>query len=198
MFDKILIANRGEIAVRVARTCRELGVRTVGVFSDVDANSRHVHAVDESVHLPGVAPTDTYLKVDSILEAARDSGAQAIHPGYGFLSENADFAEAVVGEGLVWIGPPPEATRAIGDKIRARRLAIEAGVPVVPGTSDPLRDPEQVIMFGVEHGYPVAIKASGGGGGRGLKVARSPREVDEAFTSARREAEAYFNSSDVY
>jgi acetyl-CoA/propionyl-CoA carboxylase biotin carboxyl carrier protein len=198
MFSKILIANRGEIAVRVARTCRALGVAAVGVYSDVDERSKHVAAVDQAIHLPGVSPSDTYLNVDAILEAARTSGAEAIHPGYGFLSENADFAERVRSEGLVWIGPPPEATRAVGDKIQARRLAIEAGVPVVPGTSDPLRDPEQVIMFGVEHGYPLAIKAAGGGGGRGLKVAHNPREVDDAFTSARREAEAYFGSADVY
>ena len=198
MFSKVLIANRGEIAVRVARTCRELGVASVAVHSDVDARSRHVATMDEAVHLPGVAPTETYLNVPAILEAARSTGAEAIHPGYGFLSENADFAEAVIGAGLAWVGPPPEATRAVGDKIRARRLAIEAGVPVVPGTTDPLRDPEQVIMFGVENGYPVAIKAAGGGGGRGLKVARSPREVDDAFDSARREAETYFGSSDVY
>jgi acetyl-CoA/propionyl-CoA carboxylase biotin carboxyl carrier protein len=198
MFGKILIANRGEIAVRVARTCRELSVDTVAVYSDVDSKSRHVAAMTDSVHLPGVSPTDTYLNMDAIISAARDTGAEAIHPGYGFLSENADFAEAVIAAGLVWVGPPPDATRAVGDKIRARRLAIEAGVPVVPGTTEPLRDPEQVIMFGVEHGYPVAIKASAGGGGRGLKVAHSPREVDDAFDSARREAEAYFGSRDVY
>jgi acetyl-CoA/propionyl-CoA carboxylase biotin carboxyl carrier protein len=198
MFSKILIANRGEIAVRVARTCRELGVKTVALYSDVDSASRHVASCDESVHLPGVSPTDTYLNVPAILEAARSTGAEAIHPGYGFLSENADFAEAVVDAGLTWVGPPPEATRAIGDKIRARRLAMDAGVPVVPGTAEPLRDPEQVILFGVEHGYPLAIKAAGGGGGRGLKVAHGPREVDDAFSSARREAEAYFGSSDVY
>jgi acetyl-CoA/propionyl-CoA carboxylase biotin carboxyl carrier protein len=198
MFSKILIANRGEIAVRVARTCREIGVGTVALYSDVDSSARHVAACDESVHLPGVSPTDTYLNVPAILDAARSTGAEAIHPGYGFLSENADFAEAVVDAGLAWVGPPAEATRSIGDKIRARRLAMDAGVPVVPGTAEPLRDPEQVILFGVEHGYPLAIKAAGGGGGRGLKVAHGPRDVDEAFSSARREAEAYFGSSDVY
>ncbi|MEA2460267.1 MAG: acetyl-CoA/propionyl-CoA carboxylase, biotin carboxylase, biotin carboxyl carrier protein [Actinomycetota bacterium] len=198
MFSKILIANRGEIATRVARTCRELRVDTVAVYSDVDEKALHVQSMDEAVHLPGVSPTDTYLNVDAILAAAKEMGAEAIHPGYGFLSENADFAEAVANAGLVWIGPPAEATRAIGDKISARRLAIEAGVPVVPGTTDPLRDPEQVILFGVEHGYPLAIKAAGGGGGRGLKVAHNPREVDEAFASARREAEAYFGSTDLF
>lgn len=198
MFSKILIANRGEIAVRIARTCRELSVKTVGVYSDVDERSRHAAAVDEVVHLPGVSPTDTYLNMTAIIDAARGTGAEAIHPGYGFLAENADFAEAVIAAGVVWVGPPPDATRAVGDKIRARKLAIEAGVPVVPGTIEPLRDPEQVIMFGVEHGYPVAIKAAAGGGGRGLKVAHNPREVDDAFESARREAEAYFGSRDVY
>src|SRR5918999_4556333 len=133
MFSKVLVANRGEIAVRVARTCRELGVGYVAVYSDADKAARHVAIADEAVHLPGVAPTDTYLNVEAILDAARSTGAEAIHPGYGFLSENADFAEAVANAGLVWVGPPPDATRAVGDKIAARRIAEDAGVPVVPG-----------------------------------------------------------------
>ncbi len=198
MFDKVLIANRGEIAVRVARTCTELGVTSVAVYSDVDANAKHRRSTDESVHLPGVAPSDTYLNVEAIIGAAKDTGSQAIHPGYGFLSENADFAEAVTDAGLVWIGPPPEATRAVGDKIRARQLAEKAGVPMVPGLLEASEDASAVIDFGKEHGYPLAVKASGGGGGRGLKVVRSEGEATDAFASARREAQAYFGSSDVY
>jgi len=198
MFSRILVANRGEIAVRVARTCRELGVAYVAVHSDVDARSRHVAIADEAVHLPGVTPTDTYLNVDAILEAATSTGAEAVHPGYGFLSENADFAEAVMDAGLIWIGPPPDATRAIGDKIHARRLAESAGVPIVPGTLEPLANTDEVYAFGDEHGYPVAIKAAGGGGGRGLKVARSRDDVGAAFDSARREASAYFGNDEVF
>ena len=198
MFSKILIANRAEIAVRIARTCRELEVGCVAVYSDVDAGARHVSAATDAVHLPGVAPADTYLNVEAILEAAATTGAEAIHPGYGFLAENASFAGAVSEAGLAWIGPPPEAIRAAGDKISARRLARRAGVPVVPGLLDPVTDTADLVRFGSEHGYPIAIKASGGGGGRGLKIARSPEEIEEAFRSARREAEAYFSSSDVY
>ena len=198
MFDKVLVANRGEIAVRIFRTCREIGVRTVAVHSDVDAKSRHVALADEAVHLPGIAPDETYLDMQAIIEAARATGAEAIHPGYGFLSENADFAEAVVSSGLAWVGPPPQATRAVGDKIKARNLAVSAGVPVVPGLFEALSSHEEVLAFAKEHGYPVAIKASGGGGGRGLKVAHDESEVAEAFESARRESIAYFGSSDVY
>ena len=198
MFSKILVANRGEIAVRIARTCRERGVQMVAVYSDVDAKARHVQVAHESVQLPGVAPADTYLNVEAVLDAARRTGAEAIHPGYGFLSENADFAQAVADAGLVWIGPTPEATRAVGDKVKARRLAIAAGVPVVPGTTDPAGSVSEAAAFGRESGYPIAIKAAGGGGGRGLKVARSADEVEAAFESARREAQAYFSSSDVY
>ena len=198
MFDKILVANRGEIAVRIARTCRERGVRCVAVHSDVDAKSRHVAIAHEAVHLPGVAPTDTYLNMGAVIDAALSTGAEAIHPGYGFLSENATFAEAVGEAGLVWVGPPPSAIRALGDKIGARRIAETAGVPVVPGITQPITDLAVIETFGAEHGYPLAIKASGGGGGRGLKVAHSESEVEEAFSSARREAQAYFGSEDVY
>ena len=198
MFGRILIANRGEIAVRIARTCRELGVDAVAIHSDVDARARHVAAATEAVHLPGVAPVDTYLNAAAIIEAARSTGAEAIHPGYGFLSESAEFADAVVDAGLVWVGPPPDAIRALGDKISARRLAEQAGVPVVPGITDPVEDVAVLERFAAEHGYPVAIKASGGGGGRGLKVARSADDLEPAWTSARREAEAYFSSRDVF
>jgi acetyl-CoA/propionyl-CoA carboxylase biotin carboxyl carrier protein len=198
MFSKILIANRGEIAVRVARTCNELGVRTVAVHSDVDARALHVAVADEAMHLPGVSPTDTYLNFEAVLGAAKEAGVEAIHPGYGFLSENADFAEAAISAGFVWVGPPPEATRALGDKIKARNIALKAGVPVVPGISEPIEDVDLIIGFGREHGFPVAVKAAGGGGGRGLKVARREDDVRDAFDSARREAEAYFGSRDVY
>src|SRR5947208_2831551 len=183
MFRKILIANRGEIAVRIARTCRELGVATVAVHSDVDGRARHVRMSDEAVHLPGTAPADTYLNVEAIVDAARARGAEAIHPGYGFLSERADAAEALLAAGLAWIGPPVEALRAAGDKVRARRLAHSVGVSVVPGTVDPVSGIEEVHAFGERHGYPIAIKAAGGGGGRGLKVAASPGEVEAAFES---------------
>ena len=198
MFSKILVANRGEIAVRIMRTCRELGVASVAVYSDVDARARHKELADEAVHLPGVAPVDTYLNAEAIIEAARERGAEAIHPGYGFLAESAVFAEAVEGAGLTWIGPPPSATRLLGDKISARRVAQGAGVPVVPGLLDPAEDASEVLHFGSEFGYPLAIKAAGGGGGRGLKVARSDAEVAGAFDSARREAEAYFGSREVF
>ena len=198
MFDKLLIANRGEIAVRIIRTCRERGVAPVVVHSDPDANARHVRMSDEAVRLPGAAPVDTYLNVEVLLEAADRTGAEAIHPGYGFLSENADFAQAVLDAGLAWVGPPPEATRAVGDKVRARNIAHSAGVPVVPGVLEPVETLDVVHAFAREHGYPLAIKAAGGGGGRGLKIARSEGDVADAFTAARREAEAYFGSSDVY
>ncbi|MFN2593807.1 MAG: biotin carboxylase N-terminal domain-containing protein [Actinomycetota bacterium] len=198
MFDSVLIANRGEIAVRIARTCAERGVAPIAVYSDVDARSRHVAVAREAVHLPGVAPVDTYLNVPAILDAARATGAEAIHPGYGFLAENAEFAEAVLEAGLTWVGPPPDASRLLGDKIGARRVAEGAGVPVVPGITQAIEDVEVVRAFAEEHGYPVAIKASGGGGGRGLKVAHSGEELEDAFASARREAQAYFGSSDVF
>ncbi|MGH2698404.1 MAG: acetyl/propionyl/methylcrotonyl-CoA carboxylase subunit alpha [Actinomycetota bacterium] len=198
MFDKLLIANRGEIAVRIARTCKRLGVETVAVYSDLDTRAKHVAACDESVRLPGSAPNETYLAVGALLRAARDTGARAIHPGYGFLAENADFAEAVTGAGLVWIGPPAEAMRKVGDKISARRLAEEAGVPVLPGLSDAVTDAGRIETFGAEFGYPLAIKAAGGGGGRGLKVVHGRAEVAPAFESARRESEAYFGSSEVF
>ena len=198
MFARVLIANRAEIAVRVARTCRELGVSPVMVYSDADRGARHAAAGDEAVVLPGTAPSDTYLNAEAILAAAHRSGADAIHPGYGFLSESARFAEAVAAAGLVWVGPPPPALRALGDKLQARRLASEAGIPIVPGTAGALDGPEPVRRFAEEHGYPVALKASGGGGGRGFKIVRDPGDVEEALVSARREAQSYFGSSDVY
>jgi acetyl-CoA/propionyl-CoA carboxylase, biotin carboxylase, biotin carboxyl carrier protein len=198
VFDRILIANRGEIAVRIARTCRRLGVATVAVHSDVDAGAMHVAACDQAVHLAGNASSETYLNIDALLRAARSTGAQAVHPGYGFLAESAEFAEAVVGAELVWIGPPAEAMRKVGDKISARRLAEEAGVPVLPGLTEAIEGADRVESFGEEFGYPLAIKAAGGGGGRGLKVAHEREEVVAAFESARRESEAYFNSNEVF
>jgi acetyl-CoA/propionyl-CoA carboxylase biotin carboxyl carrier protein len=198
MFSKVLIANRGEIAVRVARTCKDLGVETVAIYSDPDAGARHMRVCDDAVHLPGASPTDTYLNIEAILEAAVSTRAVAIHPGYGFLSENASFAEAVTQAGVTWIGPPSGALLGAGDKISARQIARSAGVPVVPGLLDPVDDPSIVAEFAAEHGFPVAVKAAGGGGGRGLKVARSPDELVEAFTGARREAEAYFGDDRVY
>ena len=198
MFDKLLIANRGEIAVRIARTCRELGVRTVAVFSDVDAGARHVALCDEAVPLPGVAPADTYLNGPAIIAAAVETSSEAVHPGYGFLAESADFADAVVDAGLSWVGPPPDAMRLVADKLAARATARAAGVPLVPGTPEPVRHPGEVAAFATVHGYPVAIKAAGGGGGRGLKLAHGPEDVTTAFESARREAEAYFGTAGVY
>ena len=198
MFDKILIANRGEIAVRVARTCERLGVASVAVYSDVDERALHVSVATESVHLPGRASADTYLKMDRVIDAALETGAQAIHPGYGFLAENADFAAHVAAAGLEWIGPPAAAIRALGDKISARRIASAAGVPVVPGLLDEVDDRGAVEEFARDNGYPIAVKASGGGGGRGLKIVRSQSEIQEALDSARREASAYFGSTAVY
>ena len=184
--------------MRIARTCKELDVTSIAVYSDVDAHALHVSAADECVHLPGVAPSETYLNIRAIIEAARDTGAEAVHPGYGFLSESAGFAAAVTEAGLVWIGPPPEAMREVGDKIQARNLARGAGVPIVPGLTEPVEDVSAIREFAAEHGYPIAVKAAGGGGGRGLKVVRAEEDVEEAFASARREAEAYFGSRDVY
>jgi acetyl-CoA/propionyl-CoA carboxylase biotin carboxyl carrier protein len=198
VFDRVLVANRGEIAVRVMRTCRELGIETVAVYSDPDANARHVRAADHAVHLAGIAATDTYLRVDAVIDAARSTGAQAVHPGYGFLSERADAARAVIDAGLTWVGPSPDAVEAVGDKLQARRLAQSVGVPVVPGTLEPVRSASEIHGFGERHGYPVAIKAAGGGGGRGFRVAESPEAVGRALEGAIREAVAYFGSDQVY
>lgn len=198
MFSKVLIANRGEIAVRIARTCKELGAASVAVYSDADARARHVRMADEAVHLPGVAPADTYLNVKALVDAALSTGAEAVHPGYGFLSESDDLATAVGDAGLRWVGPPPEVLRLAGDKIQARRVAESAGVPVVPGLLDPIQDEQAVYDFAAEHGYPVAVKAADGGGGRGLKVASSESDVAAAYASARRESLAYFGSSTLY
>jgi acetyl-CoA/propionyl-CoA carboxylase biotin carboxyl carrier protein len=198
VFSKVLIANRGEIAVRVARTCRDLDMSTVAIYSDVDEGARHTRVCDRAVRLPGTGSSDTYLNIPAVIEAAVSAGAQAVHPGYGFLSENAAFAEAVIAADLVWIGPPPEVLRMAGDKISARLCAESAGVPVVPGLLEPVGSPDLVLEFAAEHGYPVAVKAAAGGGGRGLKVAHVAGEVEEAFAGARREARAYFGDERVY
>ncbi|HEX2088646.1 MAG TPA: biotin carboxylase N-terminal domain-containing protein [Actinomycetota bacterium] len=198
MFSKVLIANRGEIAVRIARTCHDLGIEVIAVHSDVDSSARHVAVADHAIHLPGVSPVETYLNVGAIVGAARNAGAEAVHPGYGFLSERADVATAVAQAGMVWVGPPPEALEASGDKLQARKLAESAGVAAVPGTLEPVSGSEAALAFGEEHGYPIAIKAAGGGGGRGLKVAASADEVAAALESAAREAKAYFGFGDVY
>jgi acetyl-CoA/propionyl-CoA carboxylase biotin carboxyl carrier protein len=198
VFERVLIANRGEIAVRIARTCRELGVASIAVYSDLDAGSRHAAAADASIPLRGATPPETYLNAEALIAAARASGAQAIHPGYGFLAEDPLFAEEVAAAGLAWIGPPAEVTRAVGDKIHARRIARAAGVPVIPGLLHPVESVEEAQAFGADNGFPVVVKAAGGGGGRGLKIARAPEELADALTAARRESEAYFGSRDVY
>ena len=185
---KVLIANRGEIAVRVARACKDAGIASVAVYADPDRDALHVLEADEAFALGGSTPAESYLDMDKVINAAKESGADAVHPGYGFLSENADFAEKVIDAGLTWIGPPPEAIRSLGDKVSARHIAQRAGAPQVPGTADPVESADEIVAFAEEHGLPVAIKAAFGGGGRGLKVARTLEEIPELFDSATREA----------
>jgi acetyl-CoA/propionyl-CoA carboxylase, biotin carboxylase, biotin carboxyl carrier protein len=197
-FSKVLVANRGEIAIRIFRTLRELGIAPVAVYSDADRGSPHAAYADEAYLLGTGGPAETYLAADRIVEVARRSGADAIHPGYGFLAENASFARLVADAGLVWIGPPPEAIEAMGSKIAARERMRAAGVPIVPGTTEPLESAEHLVRIGDELGWPLAIKASAGGGGKGLKVVRSPGEAERAFESAQREGAAYFSDATVY
>jgi len=198
VFSKILIANRGEIAVRVIRACRELGITSVAVYSELDRNALHVRLADEAYALGGETAADSYLNTAAILDAIEQSGAEAVHPGYGFYSENADFARAITDRGVTFIGPPPAAIEVMGDKISARRAAEKVGVNGVPGTTEIIQDPDEVRRFGEEHGYPVAIKAAYGGGGRGMKVVGSAEEVDAALESAQREAESFFGRSECY
>ncbi|MFH8350601.1 acetyl/propionyl/methylcrotonyl-CoA carboxylase subunit alpha, partial [Streptomyces sp. NPDC018045] len=195
---KVLIANRGEIAVRVARACRDAGIGSVAVYADPDRDALHVRAADEAYALGGDTPATSYLDMAKVLGAAADSGADAVHPGYGFLSENAEFAQAVLDAGLIWIGPPPQAIRDLGDKVAARHIAQRAGAPLVAGTADPVSGAGEVVAFAEEHGLPIAIKAAFGGGGRGLKVARTLEEVPELYDSAVREAVAAFGRGECF
>ncbi|MGW7274351.1 acetyl/propionyl/methylcrotonyl-CoA carboxylase subunit alpha [Streptomyces sp. NPDC054864] len=195
---KVLIANRGEIAVRVARACRDAGIASVAVYADPDRDALHVRAADEAFALGGDTPATSYLDISKVLAAAKDAGADAVHPGYGFLSENADFAQAVLDAGLIWIGPPPQAIRDLGDKVAARHIAQRAGAPLVAGTPDPVSGSDEVVAFAQEHGLPIAIKAAFGGGGRGLKVARTLEEVPELYDSAVREAVAAFGRGECF
>jgi acetyl-CoA/propionyl-CoA carboxylase, biotin carboxylase, biotin carboxyl carrier protein len=196
--SKVLIANRGEIAVRIARACADSGIGSVAVYADPDRDALHVKVADEAYALGGATPGDSYLVQDKLLEVARKSGADAVHPGYGFLAENASFAQAVIDAGLTWIGPSPEAIDSLGDKVKARHIATRAGAPLVPGTSDPAQDADEIVAFAKEHGLPVAIKAAYGGGGRGLKVARTIEEIPELFDSAVREAVAAFGRGECF
>ena len=195
---RVLIANRGEIAVRVIRACRDHGIESVAVYSEEDRDAIHTKSADFAFSLNGTTATQTYLDISKILAAAKASGADAIHPGYGFLSERADFAQAVMDAGLIWIGPPPAAISALGDKVSARKIAAKAGAPLVAGTKDPVAGHEEVTAFAKEHGLPVAIKAAFGGGGRGLKVAHTMEEIPELFASAVREAIAGFGRGECF
>ncbi|MEU2578358.1 acetyl/propionyl/methylcrotonyl-CoA carboxylase subunit alpha [Streptomyces anulatus] len=195
---KVLIANRGEIAVRVARACRDAGIASVAVYAEPDRDALHVRAADEAFALGGDTPAASYLDMAKVLRAAADSGADAVHPGYGFLSENAEFAQAVLDAGLTWIGPPPQAIRDLGDKVAARHIAQRAGAPLVAGTPDPVSGSDEVVAFAEQNGLPIAIKAAFGGGGRGLKVARTLEEIPELYDSAVREAVAAFGRGECF
>lgn len=194
----VLIANRGEIAVRIIRACKDHGLKSIAVYSDEDRGAIHTLSADAAYSLNGLTAAQTYLNIEKIIDAAKESGADAIHPGYGFLSENANFAQAVVDAGLIWIGPSPEAIRLLGDKVSARKIAAKVGAPLVAGTADPVEGHEEVTAFAKEHGLPVAIKAAHGGGGRGLKIARTMEEIPELFDSAVREAIAGFGRGECF
>ena len=197
-FTKVLIANRGEIAVRIMRTCRELGVQTVAVYSDADQCMPHVLAADEAYRIGPAPSRESYLCIDALLEAARTSGADAIHPGYGFLAENAAFAAAVADAGITFIGPPASAIRGMGDKTSARALVKRAGVPIVLGSETPIRDAGEVTAFVRLHGFPVLLKAAAGGGGKGMRVVRTPEEIATAFAQAQSEAGSAFGDDRIY
>ena len=199
MFRKVLVANRGEIAVRVMRACEELNIGTVAVYSEADSDSGHVRYADEAYNVGPARAADSYLDHEAVIEAARKANADAIHPGYGFLAENAEFAGKVQDvEGITWVGPSSNAMESLGEKTKARTIMQEADVPIVPGTTDPVTQPEEVKEFGEKHGYPIAIKAEGGGGGRGMKVVWDESEVEDQLESAQREGEAYFDNDSVY
>jgi acetyl-CoA carboxylase biotin carboxylase subunit len=197
-FRKVLIANRGEIAVRIARTLREMGIASVAVYSDADSDALHVEMADEAYHLGPALPTQSYLDQDRLFAVAREAGVDAVHPGYGFLSENAVFARRCAEEGIVFIGPSPDAIEAMGSKIAARRAAKAAGVPIVPGTEDPLADAAEIAAVAAEIGFPVAIKAAAGGGGYGMRVVHGPDEIEAALEGVRRDASRAFGDTTVY
>ena len=198
LLQKILIANRGEIAVRVMRTCRELGITTVAVYSELDRDALHVRYADEAYALGGQTAAESYLNTDAILDVIDEAGVDGVHPGYGFYSENADFARTITERGVTWIGPPPEAIDVMGDKISARKAADRGGVAGVPGTLEEIRSVDDVIAFGEQVGWPVAIKAAYGGGGKGMKVVNDAEHAQSALDSATREAQAYFGRSEAY
>ncbi len=196
--SKVLVANRGEIAVRIVRGCRDAGIGSVAVYADQDRDALFVRLADEAYALGGATPAETYLSIEKIVEAATRAGADSVHPGYGFLAENAAFAQAVIDAGLIWIGPPPSAIEALGDKVQARHIAAKVGAPLVAGTSDPVEDADEVVAFAREYGLPIAIKAAFGGGGRGLKVARTEEEIPELYDSAVREAVGAFGRGECF
>ncbi len=196
--NKVFIANRGEIAVRVIRACRDAGLASVAAYADPDRDAPFVRLADEAFALGGATAGESYLAIDKLIDVAQRAGADAVHPGYGFLSENADFAQAVIDAGLTWIGPTPQSIRDLGDKVTARHIALRAGAPLVPGTSDPVSGPDEVVAFAEEHGLPIAIKAAFGGGGRGLKVARTAEEIPSLYESAVREAVAAFGRGECF
>jgi acetyl-CoA/propionyl-CoA carboxylase, biotin carboxylase, biotin carboxyl carrier protein len=198
VFEKVLIANRGEIAIRVARTLKEMGIESVAVYSEIDRDAPHVREADEAFLIGPAVPAESYLNIPKIIETAKEAGAEAIHPGYGFLAENADFAKACADADIVFIGPPPEAIEAMGSKTRAREIMAEAGVPIVPGATEPAVDVEAAKAQADEAGYPVACKAAGGGGGKGFRVAMTPEDLEEAFEGAAREGEKFFSDDRVY
>ncbi|CAA9413579.1 MAG: Biotin carboxylase of acetyl-CoA carboxylase / Biotin carboxyl carrier protein of acetyl-CoA carboxylase [uncultured Rubrobacteraceae bacterium] len=198
MFGKVLIANRGEISVRIARACREMGIRSVAVYSDVDRGALHTIVADEAYHIGPTPAAESYLNIEKVIDVARRSGAEAVHPGYGFLAESATFARAVTEAAIVWIGPHPEAIVAMGSKVQSRRIMAKAGVPITPGTEKPVGSPEAVLEFAAEYGFPVAVKASAGGGGKGFAVAHDKTQAEAAYSRASREGEAYFGDGSVY
>ena len=196
--QRVLVANRGEIAVRIIRACKDAGIESVAVYAEPDRDALHVRLTDQAYSLGGATPADSYLSIEKIVDVARRSEADSVHPGYGFLAENADFAKAVINAGLVWVGPPPAAIDSLGDKVQARHIAQKVGAPLAPGTSDPVSGADEVVEFAREHGLPIAIKAAYGGGGRGLKVARTEDEVEDMYESAVREAVSAFGRGECF